>query len=184
MNDALLALWFFVPAGLGNMAPVLAAKAPGLRRWNALLDNGRTFRGKRVFGDHKTWRGLIIGIVVATLTFWVQKMLVADIQWLATLTASIDYDQLPVLLLGPLFGLGALGGDAIESFFKRQINVAPGRSWFPFDQLDYIIGGAVATFAFVQLTLFQYIWLIVIWLLLHIVANYIGYFLRIQSKPF
>jgi CDP-2,3-bis-(O-geranylgeranyl)-sn-glycerol synthase len=31
-------------------------------------------------------------------------------------------------------------GDAVKSFFKRQIGVAPGASWIGFDQLDFFIG--------------------------------------------
>jgi CDP-diglyceride synthetase len=108
---------------------------------------------------------------------------VGQVAWLANLTAHVDYAALAVLIVGPLFGLGALGGDAIESFFKRQRNVEPGHGWFPFDQTDYIIGGALATAPFIRLELGQYVILIIFWLVVHIVASYIGYLLKLKERP-
>ncbi len=181
--DLFFALWFFLPAGMANMIPILVAKTPGLRRFNAPIDGGRTYKGKRIFGAHKTWRGLVSGIITATLILWLQQWAIRHVGWLANLTDQVDYAQLSVLIVGPLFGLGALGGDAIESFFKRQRNVAPGNGWFPFDQTDYIIGGAIATAPFVRLRFWQYIELLVLWLLVHIVASYIGFLLKFKDKP-
>lgn len=183
LSDIFFALWFFLPAGMANMVPILVVKIPVISRWNAPLDFGASFRGKRVFGDHKTWRGLIAGIVAATLILWLQQYLVGHVSWIADNTSQIDYLALPTLILGPLFAIGALGGDAIESFFKRQRNVAPGQGWFPFDQLDYIIGGAIATAPFVALSLVQYAWLVFLWLIVHLVASAIGYLLGLKEKP-
>jgi CDP-2,3-bis-(O-geranylgeranyl)-sn-glycerol synthase len=152
-KDILFALWFFLPAGVANATPIFMAKLPVLRDWNAPIDLGKSYRGKRILGDHKTWRGLITGILAATLTLWLQQLAVRHYGWAKTLTSDVDYATLPTLVLGPLFGFGALAGDAIESFFKRQRGTPPGQGWFPFDQTDYIIGGAIATAPFVQLML-------------------------------
>lgn len=183
LADIGFAIWFFLPAGAANMVPIFAARIPALRRFDAPMDGGHSFRGKRIFGDHKTWRGLIAGMLVATIVLGLQQLLVQHTSWAANLTANVDYAMLPLLLVGPLFGLGALGGDAIESFFKRQHNVAPGHGWFPFDQIDYIIGGALATAPFVQLEFNQYALIIVFWLLAHIVFSYIGYILKLKERP-
>ncbi|HLZ15007.1 MAG TPA: CDP-archaeol synthase [Candidatus Saccharimonadales bacterium] len=183
LRDVFFALWFFLPAAAANVMPILVAPLPGLRQWQAPMDFGFHFRGKRILGAHKTWRGLIAGLLASTLALWLQQLLIAHWHPLHTLTAQVDYVHLPTLILGPLFGLGALGGDAIESFFKRQRGVAPGQGWFPFDQTDYIIGGAVATLPFVTLTLWQYMWLIVLWLAVHVVASYIGYLLKLKERP-
>ena len=102
---------------------------------------------------------------------------------LAHIDADVGYAMLPTIVVGALFGLGALGGDAIESFFKRQRNVPPGKGWFPFDQIDYIVGGALATAPFVHLRLYQYVLLIVLWLGVHLVASYIGYLLKLKDAP-
>lgn len=183
MKELFFALWFFLPAGLANMIPIIMAKVPGLRKYDAPLDGGKTFRGKRIFGAHKTWRGLISGIIMATIILWLQQQAIAHSELIHDWTTQVDYMQLNIWIVGPLFGIGALGGDAIESFFKRQRGVAPGRGWFPFDQTDYIIGGAVLTAPFIQLHVWQYIQLLVLWLIVHLIASYIGYILHFKERP-
>ncbi|MCA9326942.1 CDP-archaeol synthase [Candidatus Saccharibacteria bacterium] len=183
LHELFFALWFFLPAGIANMMPIFAARWPVMKTWDAPIDFGKTYRGHRVFGTHKTWRGLIVGIVFATLTLALQVWLVREVPFLADVTDQVDYSTLPILVLGPLFGFGALAGDCIESFFKRQRGTSPGDGWFPFDQTDYIIGGALATMPFVTLSIPQYLTLIVIWLVVHVVASYIGYTLGVKEKP-
>lgn len=181
MELILFALWFFLPAGIANAAPVFANKIPGLRNWNTPLDFGLKFRGKRLFGDNKRWRGLIVGIVLATATLGLQVWAFNNFGWAEDIAININYFVLPVHILGPLFAIGALGGDALESFFKRQRGIKPGKSWFPFDQLDYIIGGLVASFLVIQLTLEEYLAVIVVWFCLHIIATYIGYVIGLRD---
>lgn len=183
LGDIFFALWFFLPAGMANMIPIPVAKIPALRRFDSPIDGGATFRGKRVFGAHKTWRGLIAGIIAGTLTLALQQYLVGQSAWLQSITSQVDYASLPTLIMGPLFAIGALGGDAIESFFKRQRGIAPGKGWFPFDQTDYIVGGAIATMPFVTLSIWQYVWLLILWLVVHVIATVIGYLLGLKDRP-
>ena len=128
-------LYFFVPAYVANMSPVLVRDTVPLLA--APIDGGRTFRGVRVLGDHKTWRGLVAGTVAGILVFQVQLAL-----WDAGVLrrfALVDYASLGPLP-GLLMGLGAGVGDAMKSFFKRQLGIAPGASWLGFDQLDFMAG--------------------------------------------
>src|SRR2546426_9134833 len=55
------ALWFFLPAFVANpMAVVFGGGTP--------IDFGRILRdGERLFGDGKTWRGLVGGTLIAAL---------------------------------------------------------------------------------------------------------------------
>jgi CDP-2,3-bis-(O-geranylgeranyl)-sn-glycerol synthase len=182
-KDILFALWFFLPAALANGIPVLVAKMPVIDRWEAPMDFGKTYRGKRVLGAHKTWRGFIAGIVTSTLTLWLQQLAVQHYGWAQWLTSQVDYTALPTLIIGPIFGAAALAGDAIESFFKRQRGTPPGHGWFPWDQLDYIIAAAIATSPFVPLSLWQYAWLIGFWFVIHIVSTYLGYLVGLRDRP-
>jgi CDP-2,3-bis-(O-geranylgeranyl)-sn-glycerol synthase len=134
-HEVLQALWFFVPAYLANMAPVLVHGH--LKALDRPLDGGRTLWGKRIFGAHKTWRGLAAGTVVGLAVFAGQR-LVYDAGWFRGL-AAIDYGDAP-LTLGLLLGLGTGVGDAVKSFFKRRIAIAPGEPWIGFDQLDFMVG--------------------------------------------
>ena len=61
MSNFWFALWFFLPAGLANGAPVIANKVPLINKWITPLDFGKTWGGKRIFGSNKTWRGLVVG---------------------------------------------------------------------------------------------------------------------------
>ena len=183
MQDVLFSIWFLLPAALANMIPIIAASLPVLRKFDAPIDGGRTWRGHEILGPHKTWRGIVSGILVATIVLWVQQILVNNYEWAAYVAHGVDYSALPVLILGPLFAIGALGGDAIESFFKRQRNIKSGGSWIPFDQLDYIIGSVLISLFFVILTPLQYLWIFVIWFVVHLVASYIGYLLGLKKDP-
>lgn len=183
VHDILFALWFFLPAAMANMIPIPLAKVPWLKKYDAPMDFGKTYRGKRIFGSHKTWRGFIAGVIIATLYLWIQQLLVEHYAWAANFTSQVDYASLPTLILGPLFAIGALGGDAIESFFKRQRGTPPGHGWFPWDQLDYIIGASLATAPFVALTFFQYAWLIALWFVIHLASTYLGWLTGFKDRP-
>ncbi len=131
----LQALYFFLPAYAADVAPVLACRL--LPSLGAPIDGGRTLGGIRIFGDHKTWRGLLAGVIAGLLVFQVQ--ILADRAGALRPLALIDYaDASP--LMGALLGLGAGVGDAVKSFFKRRIGIAPGVSWIGFDQLDFMAG--------------------------------------------
>lgn len=183
IEDVLLAIWFLLPAAVANAAPVFSAKVPFLKKFNAPMDGGKTWRGHRIFGAHKTWRGFLSGIVVSTIVLWIQQLLIVHTNVFDGFTAQVDYATLPVLLLGPAFAIGALGGDAIESFFKRYKGIKSGGAWVPFDQLDYIIGSVLISLFFVVLTPIQYVWIFVVWFLMHLLASYIGYRLGLKKDP-
>lgn len=182
MLSIVFIIWFFLPVGLANMTPIFAAKLPYLKRLSFPLDAYITFRGKRLLGDHKTVRGLLSGILVSIATVYLQLYAFEHVP-LVRILVPLNYAAINPLLFGLLSALGALGGDAVKSFFKRQLAIAPGKSWFPFDQMDYIIGGIALTALYIQLTLVQYMLLFLIWFLLHPLATFIGYFLKLKDSP-
>jgi len=133
--EVLQVLWLFLPAYVANMSPVFVQG--WFDRLAIPIDGGRSFRGTRIFGDHKTWRGLLAGIVVGTAIYEIQRWIHAA-GFLAGL-ALLDYADDP-LLPGFLLGLGTGVGDAVKSFFKRRVGIPPGASWLGFDQLDFFAG--------------------------------------------
>jgi len=89
-----------------------------------------------------------------------------------------------VLLLGFLLGFGALFGDVVESFFKRQFNVKPGKPFIPFDQIDFLVG-AWLFLLFVYVPSWQVIViLLVMGILLHLLSNIIGYLIGVNKEMF
>jgi len=181
-NDILSALWFFAPAGLANMTPVLVAKLPYLHKLNWPIDGGKTFRDKPIFGPNKTYRGFFFGFLIALLMVVWQKWAVDSGTWSDEL-AWIDYSTINVLVLAAAFSFGALGGDALESFVKRQLGIKAGQSWFPFDQLDYILGGLLLSGALVELKPSHVFMVLVVWFVIHPVSTVIGWSIGLKDKP-
>jgi CDP-archaeol synthase len=100
-------------------APVLRLDLlPALK---APLDGGRTWRGRRLLGDNKTWRGalfMVAGVVLAALALW-------QWPWYREHLPEPVRDAGP-LVLGALVGLGTVLGELPNSFLKRRLGVAPG----------------------------------------------------------
>lgn len=182
MSEILFALWFFLPAGVANVVPVIIAKAPLLSGWNTPVDLGHKFKGKPVLGPHKTIRGLTIGTLAGFLVFAAQVQSYESYAWAREVSGGLNYSELS-LWLGVLLGFGALLGDIVKSFFKRQLNVVSGKSWFPFDQLDYIVGGLLFGSIAVTLEVSQYILIIIIWFVMHLLTSYIGYLTKFKKDP-
>lgn len=181
MDNLWFALWFFLPAGIANASPVFANKIPGLNRWNTPMDLGRSFRGQRIFGTNKTLRGLVFSVFIAGLVNIVIYLIHPD--YFSRLGLAPDNPLLQAFFIGTALGLGALLGDAIESFFKRQSGRKPGSSWFPFDQIDYILGALLMVSVFVALSPSQGMWILAVWFLLHLISAYIGYLLKLKDTP-
>lgn len=97
-----------------NAVPVIVAQL--FREKGATpLDFGHVMRdGERLFGDHKTWRGLLSGTLAAALT-----------ALLIGLPAS----------LGAAFGVLSLAADAASSAAKRRMHLKPGTDVLGLDQL-------------------------------------------------
>jgi CDP-2,3-bis-(O-geranylgeranyl)-sn-glycerol synthase len=105
------------------------------------IDSGATFRGRRLFGDNKTWRGAVCMVAGCILTVALQKYVVKDRagDW-----AVIDYGQANIFGLGMVLGGGAVLGELSNSFVKRQLGIAPGEAargllapaFYLWDQVD------------------------------------------------
>lgn len=182
MKIILSVLWFFLPAGLGNLAPIIAAKIPILKKYSHPIDNLQKFRGKRILGDHKTVRGLIAGICAGIITVYLQVILYNHFHFFRSVSI-INYNAINPFLFGFLCSFGALFGDGLKSFFKRQLNIPAGKSWFPFDQIDYILGGILFTSLYVRLSLNLYLILFIVWFFLHPLSTFIGWLLRLKDEP-
>lgn len=172
MNDYIAAVLFFLPAGIANLVPPLANKIPVLNQWKTPLDFGKSYKGKRIFGDNKTWRGLVIGVMAAMLS----AVAIAKLNQNVVGTSS-------QLAVGFMLGFGSLLGDAIESFIKRQIGIKPGQSWMPYDQLDYIIGGLIFVSFVVVVPAWAILTIIFVYFGLHFIFSYLGYLFGFKQKP-
>ncbi len=165
-----------LPAFFANMAPVFFRKIPFL---DYPVDFGMKWKSDPLLGTHKTFRGFFFGILLSMIIVYIQKSLTAH-QYFREISL-VAYSEHSFLLLGFLLGFGALFGDLVKSFLKRRAGVASGKSWFPWDQLDFIIG-AMAFLCFVYIPSWQVIFFLLISTpLLHIAVKHIGFYLKIST---
>jgi len=164
MRDLVLAFYLFLPAGIANAVPPILTRFLGPGR---PIDGGRQWRGRPIFGAHKTWQGLIGGTAAGCITFFVQR--------------TVDHLDLP-LLIGVLMPLGALCGDLVKSFLKRRMAIEPGRSWFPLDQLDYVLGALVATAPLMLLPWRIVASTVIVYFTLHLLVSAIGFALGVKES--
>lgn len=169
-------MYLMLPAYFANMAPVMFKRAfPGLA---VPLDRGKRWRGKRILGNHKTVRGILVGVVMGMLVAFAQSLL-HQVEFFAALS-FVDYSQW--LFLGLLMGLGALMGDMVKSFFKRRIGVKPGKPFVPFDQLDFVAGALLLSWIVVELTWAIVLTVLTVSILLHILTNHIAFYTGIRKE--
>jgi len=173
--EILQLFWHLLPAGISNMTPPLLKK---INLLNKPVDFGKKYRGRRILGDHKTWRGFLFGTLAAIIFIYLQRGLTNTLN----LNTIISYNSSNLFLLGFLFGFGALFGDALKSFFKRQSDIPPGKPWIPFDQIDWVFGAILMSEVYVRLTAYQVITTLVLFGLLHPVVNFISYLMGIQKN--
>ncbi|PIP31882.1 hypothetical protein COX24_01225 [bacterium (Candidatus Gribaldobacteria) CG23_combo_of_CG06-09_8_20_14_all_37_87_8] len=178
LNNIFGTTWFIALFGVANMAPVFCCKIPFLAK---PVDFGKTWRGKRVFGEHKTWRGILFAPLFAVAFFVLQKYLYQQASFIRDISL-FDYEKMP-LFYSFLAGLGAILGDLVKSFFKRRVNIAPGKSWVPFDQIDYLIGGMLFGFLFFVPSLLTISLTLLFGFVLHVLFNLLGYALKIKKIP-
>lgn len=153
--------WLFLPAWIANMTPILITKLNLFPRLAGPIDGGKKWKGKRIFGQNKTWRGLICGVATGLIFICLQRYLYFHSEIVRKISI-FNYAGSDYWLVGIFLGFGALSGDMIESLVKRQKNIAPGQSWRPWDQIDQAIGSAILVSFIFQPPLAIYVLLLLI----------------------
>lgn len=134
------ALWFFLPAFFANMAPNIFTHVKFLQRFKKPIH-------LKAFGDHKTYYGFLVGVPAALVVAFFQALVFLSCpqcSWLFLFPYSfspVGAGPGAALWFGFLQGFGSLLGDLLKSFFKRRLHIPSGAPFFPFDQLDAVIGG-------------------------------------------
>ncbi|WP_247010359.1 CDP-2,3-bis-(O-geranylgeranyl)-sn-glycerol synthase [Halorientalis litorea] len=171
-----VAFWVMLPAYVPNNAAVLVGGGPP-------IDGGRTWHGRRLLGDGKTWRGTVGGIA-------------------AGVVLALALNAIRTAVGGPLAGLpafpaaavvalptGALLGDIAASFLKRRTGRERGAAFPGLDQLDLVVGSlaltAVAAPGWVLATFTPpvLVTVLVVTPVLHVSTNLLAYKLSLKSEP-
>ncbi len=172
-----LAFWLMLPAYVPNNAAVLAGGG-------APIDGGRTWNGKRVLGDGKTWRGTAAG----TLAGVALALVLNALQPSVTGATGFDLPAFPILAAVGL-AFGAMLGDILASFLKRRTGRERGAMFPGVDQLDFVVTALPLTALlafdwFVEwFTLPVIVVVLVVTPLLHVTTNGVAYLLGLKNEP-
>lgn len=155
------------------------------------IDGGRKLYKKRIFGENKTWRGLVMMPVASSAIFTLFSVLYEKLpEWLQN-----GLWQLPpssYAILGFTCGLAFMLAELPNSFIKRRIGVAPGKapkkflpaiSCFLLDRFDSTLGVLLVLQMQVPLLWQTWVYTLVIGSLVHFLFSYILYLLNIKSRP-
>jgi len=171
------ALWAMLPAYVPNNAAVLAG---GGRP----IDGGRTWGGRRVLGDGKTWRGTAAGTAAGVAVALVLNAASGPIADLLGVPA-VEFPLAAAVGLA----LGAMVGDIGASFVKRRSGRERGAPFPGLDQLDFVVGAlalaALLDFEWVTATFTVPVLatVLIVTPLLHVVTNGIAYLIGAKDEP-
>ncbi|MEY4580052.1 MAG: hypothetical protein RL701_4755 [Pseudomonadota bacterium] len=173
-------LYLYAPLLLSAALSGFVMKLDWFRWLKYPIDAHLTLRGRRVFGDSKTWRGVAVAIVGCSVGAAVQKYAIGSA---AGSLALCDYSQLHVLSFGSAMGFSAMLGELPNSFTKRQLNIAPGKTahggraviFYVWDQIDLLTFSWPALSCWIDPTLPLVLTSVGITLLLHPLVSLIGY---------
>jgi hypothetical protein len=170
--------WLFLPV-LGAAAlhaPVLRFDL--LRPLKRPIDGGRTWRGRRLLGDNKTWRGALMmssGPLVATVALcrmdWYRRRLPVEANPVA---------------LGAILGVSIVAGELPNSFLKRRLDIAPGTQrnalLSVFDQADFVLTAALLLRPVYRMSARETADVFAIVAAAHVPINIIGHVLGVRTS--
>ncbi len=151
---------YIFPAYAANGAPVVFGGG-------APLDFGAKLRNRRVFGSNKTIKGAVSGIIAGAAV------------------GLIEYPFLHYMLpIAVLLAIGAISGDLIGSFIKRQLGMKPGKGFPIMDQYGFFAVALLFAFSLGHMPgVYGMLFLIVLTGLLHVATNRGAYALHLKSVP-
>ena len=172
------AVWIMLPP-VPNPAAVIFGGGPP-------IDGGATWRdGRRLFGEGKTVRGFILGVLAGVAVGGVEA-LGADVR---RLDLHLELPPPPYHHhRHRLCGRRSPRGSG-KSFVKRRIGKGQGDPWPVADQYDLVVGAFLLTalvapqWLLQNITLPVLIWILVLTPVLHRVTNIAGHRLGVKRVP-
>lgn len=152
------------------------------------IDGGWTFRGKRIFGDNKTYRGFVVMPPACGISFVLAKPIVEAL----SPHALWKFSLFGYVCLGVWCGFGYMIAELPNSFLKRQLDVAPGEtvpgSWpgrlfFGIDQVDSVAGGLLTLSLIVPVSLTTWLQVLIAGAFIHWGFNGLFYLIGLKTKP-
>jgi hypothetical protein len=155
VSDLGLAAALFAPLFVGLTLHGLSIKHGWLNGLRRPIDRGRTWRGRRLFGENKTYRGVVAVALGTAVGF--------QVEFLFPRWTPEPLSVLPgwgIVLFGLGFGAAAMLSELPNSLLKRQLGIGPGKTargpagalFFVLDQVDVLVGAWLVAALFVPPT--------------------------------
>ena len=185
------ALFLLVAMSTAGAAHVYWLRTPFSRRFAWPVDGGLRFRGQRLFGDNKRVCGFMVLPPAAGVTFMI-------LGGVLNLFPEVVVQGLWPLSPWQYAGLGLLCGLAFmlaelpNSFFKRQLGIAPGQSpersllrplTLIVDRYDSVLGVLLVASVLVPVPAATWFWVLVLGPLIHAVFSLVMHTLGIKARP-
>jgi hypothetical protein len=173
-------LYIFSPLLLADALSGLVMRFDWFSCLRKPLDAGLKWHGKRLFGDSKTWRGVIVAMVGCVVGVALQKYVVGQH---AQSIARVDYASTNALIFGSVMGAAAMLGELPNSFVKRRLGIKPGATtdgwlsivFYVWDQIDLLTLSWPALSCWLSVDIMLVATSILIALVVHPLSSLIGY---------
>jgi hypothetical protein len=146
------------------------------------VDGGVTFRGRRLFGNNKTFRGIGAGALGTAMCLAFQARMLHHVPAIRALE-YVDYSTIGPWRFGLILGLTRMLSELPNSCLKRQMDIPPGGFgtgiwWLVFyilDTLDYLPGTWIVFSTLVEVTFSRVMLSTVLVFIAHHLATLVGY---------
>lgn len=149
---------------------------------------------KRIFGDHKTWKGFL-GYIILNVILSVIIGLIYKLTNISHLSFAYQFHENTIpfnALFGFLTGLAWALFELPNSFIKRRIGIKPGKNpegwkrifFIIFDQADSIFGICLVLCLFYPMSAGLYFFYVFVGSATHIIFNMLLYFVGLRKNMF
>jgi CDP-archaeol synthase len=152
------------------------------------IDRGRKFCGKRIFGDNKTYRGVVVVSLGTVIGFGLQSVFLHRIASVRSVEL-FDYAFFKSVALGGAVGVAAMLSELPNSFIKRRFEIAPGRAakgwkgvvFYVYDQIDFLLGSWLVLAIVVPVTAWRVLFSAGLLLVAHQLMSSVGHALGMRK---
>jgi CDP-archaeol synthase len=187
MKEFLALAYLFFPLLIGLALHGFCIKYDALAFLRRPIDRGRKFRGKRIFGDNKTYRGVVVVSLGTAVGFGLQSLILHRIASIRSIEL-FDYAFFKSVALGAAVGVAAMLSELPNSFIKRRFEIEPGsaaKGWkgmvfYVYDQIDFLLGSWLVLAVVVPVTVERVLFSAGLLLVAHQLMSSAGYALGMR----
>ncbi len=187
MIDEILRLaWLFTPLVGGAIVHGVVMRQNWFSSLTKPIDFGAVFRGKRIFGPNKTFRGILVNGAGTALFMGLQATVFHES---FQAYEYFDYAATNCWLLGFILGVASMLSELPNSFVKRQLDVPSGSTasgfllpiFYVIDQIDLLVGSWIVLAFVMDVTVERVLLSLIIVIVIHQLINFIGYALGMRK---